>query len=106
VAPKQPLGLVMFFADMTDALSERELLHRRLLMLRHPRGQLRVRGIDCLTESDGATGVVKLTIAGLEERPEFDDGTGEFSLSRSGLTIDLEQVSITEQGNIITVYLN
>jgi hypothetical protein len=106
VSHEEPMRLVMFFAHMTDALNERELLHERLLTLRHQKGQIRVRDLPCLTESDGATGVVKLTITGLPERPDFDDAARKLSINGSDLNAEFEPVSIKEAGMVITVYLN
>jgi len=106
VPQKEPLRLVMFFADMTDALDERELLHRRLLILDHQSGQIRVRDLLCLTESDGSTGVVKLTIAGLTEKPNFDDSTQKLSIKGAELNAEFEPVSIKEDGQTISVFLN
>jgi hypothetical protein len=100
-----PLRLVMFFADRTEALSQRELLHEFLLMLRNDRGAVTVRELMSVTENDGSTGVEKLTVAGITEKPLIENIEGKIKITAKGFHAEFSEAEVEERQNMIRIRL-
>jgi len=106
VSFKTPLNLVMFFADRTEALSQRELLHRFLLMLRNDNGAITVRELRSITENDGSTGVEKLTIGGITEKPLIENIEGKIKITAKGFHAEFSEAEVKEHRNGIRIVLH
>jgi hypothetical protein len=100
-----PLRLQMFFADRTEALSQRELLHVSLLMLRNEKGSVSVRGLKSITENDGSTRVVKLTVSGIDEKPVIENRGDKISVSAEGFQAEFSNAEVSERKNVISIVL-
>ena len=105
VAENNPLGLRMFFADRTEALSERKLLHYFLLMLRNEKGSISIRDLKSITQSDGSTNVTKLTIAGIAEKPVIENREGKIKMSAKGIQAEFSGAEVRESPNAIKIVL-
>jgi hypothetical protein len=105
VSSKTPLGLLMFFADRTEALSQRELLHSFLLMLRNENGSLSVRDLMSITENDSSTGVVKLTVVGIIEKPVIENIEGKIKVTAKGFQAEFNEAEVEERQNVIKIVL-
>jgi len=103
---KTPLGLVMFFADRTEALSQRELLHGFLLVLRNDIGAITVRELLSLTENNGSTGVEKLTVAGITEKPVIENIEGKIKITAKGFHAEFSEAEVEEHQNGIRIVLH
>ncbi len=105
VSFQTPLGLVMFFADRTETLSQRELLHEFLLMLRNDRGAVTVRELMSITENDGSTGVEKLAVAGISEEPLIENIEGKIKITAKGFHAEFSGAEVEEHQNMIRIRL-
>lgn len=105
VSPKTPLGVLMFFANRTEALSQRELLHSFLLMLRNENGSLSVRDLMSITENDSSIGVVKLTVAGIIEKPVIENIEGKIKVTAKGFQAEFNKAEVEECQNLIKIVL-
>jgi hypothetical protein len=103
VSFKTPLNLVMFFADRTEALSQRELLHRFLLMLRNDKCVITVRELMSITENDGSTGVEKLTVAGITEKPLIENIESKIKITAKGFHTEFSKADLEEGQNGIRI---
>jgi hypothetical protein len=100
-----PLRLLMFFADRTEALSNRELLHMSLLMLRNEKGSVYIRNLKSITENDGSTRVVKLIVAGIDERPTIERMEDKVKVTASGFQAEFKKIKVKELQNMIKIVL-
>jgi hypothetical protein len=105
VAKGSPLRLQMFFADRTEALSQKELLHLFLLMLRNENGSVSVRGLKSVTENDGSTRVVKLTVSGIDDKPVIENRGDKISVTIEGFQAEFSKAEVTERKNVISIVL-
>jgi hypothetical protein len=105
VAKGSPLRLQMFFADRTEALSQKELLHLFLLMLRNENGSVSVRGLKSVTENDGSTRVVKLTVSGIDDKPVIENRGDKISVTSGGFQAEFSKAEVTERKNVISIVL-
>ena len=100
-----PLRLLMFFADRTEALSKRELLHRSLLMLRNENGSVYVRDLKSITKNDGSTCVVKLTVAGIDDKPTIEKMGDKVKVTAAGFQAEFMTPEVKELQNVIKIIL-
>ena len=95
-ASKEPLRLQMFFADRTEALSEKELLHSSLVMLRNEKGSVTVRDLMSITENNGSTGVIKFKTSGITEKPVIDKNDVGIKVTAKGFQAEFSGAKIEE----------
>jgi hypothetical protein len=105
-AGRKPLRLRFFLANEAEAFSEREMLHHRWLALANEDCDLEVVGREALTESDGATKVVRITIPGFAERPEVADEDGRHIIRGSGVVLRFPRSSLSEDRQTLTIRLD
>ena len=105
VAENNPLRLRMFFADRTEALSEGKLLHYSLLMCRNEKGSISIRDLKSITQSDGSTNVIGLTIAGIAEKPVIENRDGKIKVSAKGIQAEFSGAEVRESPNAIKIVL-
>jgi hypothetical protein len=105
VAENNPLRLRMFFADRTEALSERKLLHHSLLMVGNERASISIRNLKSITQSDGSTNVIGLTIAGIAEKPVIENRDGKIKVSAKGIQAEFSGAEVRESPNAIKIVL-
>lgn len=105
VSESSPLGLRMFFADRTEALAQRELLHLSLLMLRNEKGFVSIRDLKSITENDGSTQVVKLTVTGIEGKPVIEKTEDRVKITAKGFQAEFTNPEVKEQQNVIKIVL-
>jgi len=105
VSAGSPLRLRMFFADRTEALSKRELLHMSLLMLRNEKGSVYVRDLKSITENDGSTRVVKLIVTGIDDRPTIERMEDKVKVTTSGFQAEFVKFKVKERQNVIKIVL-
>jgi hypothetical protein len=105
VSAGSPLRLLMFFADRTEALSKRELLHTSLLMLRNEKGSVYVRNLKSITENDGSTRVVKLIVTGIDDRPTIERTEDKVKVTATGFKAEFIKIKVKEIQNVIKIIL-
>ncbi len=105
VAERSPLRLRMFFADRTEALTRKELLHMSLLMLQGDKGSVSIRDLKSITENDGSIQVVKLTVAGIEEKPMIERIEGKIMVTAKGFQAEFTNAEVQERQNSIKIVL-
>jgi hypothetical protein len=105
VTENVPLRLQMFFADRTEALSQRELLHRFLLVLRNEKGSVSVRNLMSITENDGSARAVKLTVAGIKEKPVFEKIGDKIRITAKGFQAEFSDAGVKEGHNVIEIVI-
>jgi len=105
VSESSPLRLRMFFADRTEALTQRELLHMSLLMLRNEKGSVSIRDLRSITENDGSTRVVKLKVTGIEDRPIIERTEDKIKVTAEGFLGEFTSAEVKEQQNVIKIVL-
>jgi len=93
---KEPLRLLMFFADRTEALSEKELLHYSLVMLRNEKGSVMVRNLMSITENNGSTGVISFKISGINEKPVIEKNDDRIKVTAKGFQAEFSGAQIEE----------
>jgi hypothetical protein len=104
-AENNPLRLRMFFADRTDILSERELLHHFLLMLANEKGFISIRDLKSITKNDGSSNVTGLTIAGITEKPVIENIDGKIKVSAKGIQAEFSGVEVRESPYAVKIVL-
>jgi hypothetical protein len=100
-----PLRLLMFFADRTEALTQKELLHLSLLMLRNEKGFVSIRDLKSITKNDGSTQVVKLTVTGIEDKPDIEKTEDRVKITAKGFQAEFTNSEVKEQQNVIKIVL-
>lgn len=105
VAESLPLGLRIFFADRTEALTQKELLHISLLILRNEKGFVSIRDLKSITENDGSTHVVRLTVTGIEDKPIIERTEDKIKVRTEGFLGEFTSAEVQEQQNVIKIVL-
>jgi len=95
-ASEEPLRLLMFFADRTEALSEKELLHYSLVILRNEKGSVTVRNLMSITENNGSTGVISFKISGIKEKPVIEKNDDRIKVMAEGFQAEFSGAQIEE----------
>ena len=103
VSDSSPLRLRMFFADRTEALSQRELLHMSLLMLQNEKGVVSIRDLKGITENNGSAQVVRLTVTGMEDKPIIERIEGKVKVTAKGFQAEFTGAEVQEQQNVIKI---
>ncbi|MBN2246081.1 MAG: hypothetical protein JW755_09580, partial [Candidatus Aminicenantes bacterium] len=85
-----------FFADRTEALSDKELLHYSLVMLRNEKGSVMVRNLMSITENNGSTGVIKFKISGINEKPVIEKKDDRIKVTAEGFQAEFSGAQIEE----------
>ena len=104
-ASKEPLRLLMFFADRTEALSEKELLHSSLVMLRNEKGSVTVRDLMSITENNGSTGVIKFKTSGIKEKPVIEKNDVGIKVTAKGFQAEFSGAKIEEWENGVKIVI-
>lgn len=105
VSESSPLRLRMFFADRTEALTQGELLHMSLLMLQNDKGFVSIRDLKSITENDGSTQVVRLTVTGIEDKPVIERTEDRVKVTAKGFQAEFSNPEVKEQQNVIKIVL-
>ena len=95
----------MFFADRTEALSEKELLHYSLVILRNEKGSVTVRNLMSITENDGSTGVLKFKISGIKEKPVIEQNVDRIKVTAEGFQAEFSGVQIEERDDGVKIVI-
>lgn len=90
-----PLTLRMFFATHTEALNDRESLHRRLFMAANSNGSLEIRRRDCTVTATGPSSILRVTIPGFLVEPEIMRTEGRVLLEAEGVRIDFSPATVS-----------
>ena len=99
------LRLRMFFADRTEALSQKELLHTSLLMLQNEKGSVSISDLQSVTENDGSSQVVRLTVTGIEDKPIIERTEDKIKVTSKGFVGEFTSAEVKEQQNVIKIIL-
>ncbi|MBN1273061.1 MAG: hypothetical protein JXB26_12395 [Candidatus Aminicenantes bacterium] len=105
IASQEPLRLLMFFADRTEALSEKELLHSSIVMLRNEKASVTVRGLMSITENNGSTGVIKFRTSGIKEKPVIEKNDGRIKVTAKGFQAEFSSAKIEEWENGLKIVI-
>ena len=105
ITSKEPLRLLMFFADRTEALSEKELLHSSLVMLRNEKGSVTVRNLMSITENNGSTGVINFKISGIQEKPVIEKNDVRIKVTAKGFQAEFSGAEIEESENGLKIVI-
>ena len=95
-ASEEPLRLLMFFADRTEALSEKELLHYSLVILRNEKGSVTVRNLMSITENNGSTSVISFKISGIQDKPVIEKNDDRIKVMAEGFQAEFSGAQIEE----------
>jgi len=104
-ASEEPLRLLMFFADRTETLSEKELLHYSLVMLRNEKGSVTVRNLMSITENNGSSGVLKFKISGIKEKPVIEKNDDTIKVTAEGFQAEFSGARIEEWENGVKIVI-
>lgn len=105
ITSKEPLRLLMFFADRTEALSEKKLLHSSLVMLRNEKGSVTVRNLMSITENNGSTGVINFKISGIQEKPVIEKNDVRIKVTAKGFQAEFSGAEIEESENGLKIVI-
>jgi len=96
---------LLFFADRTEALSDKELLHYSLVMLRNDKGSVMVRNLMNITENNGSTGVIKFKIAGIKEKPVIKKSDDKIKVTAEGFQAEFSGAQMEEGENGVKIVI-
>jgi hypothetical protein len=100
-----PLNLRMFFATHTEALNDRESLHRRLFMAANSGGSLEVRRRDCVVTATGPSSILRVAVPGFSTEPEIMRAAESVSLKAEGFTLGFSHATVSRDDQTVLIKL-
>ncbi len=104
-AGKNPLRLKFFLANQSEAISPREMIHRRWLTLGNETCFLEVTDQECLTVSDSPAAVRRIVIPGLKTKPRVGRDKGGKVVSAAGVVIRFNRAAVSQRANTLVIRL-